>query len=80
MENDKNIEHINDMRGEGESACCGADLINDICMDCKEHSGVAEDEDEDESADNKKVATNEPLPDNVISAEEEKTNRHSHDI
>ena len=27
----------------------------------------------------KEVASNEPLPDNVISAEEEKTNRHNHD-
>lgn len=26
----------------GESICCGAKLYNDICSDCKEHSGSAE--------------------------------------
>ncbi len=44
--NDKQEEHLNDAVSKGESACCGAILYGDICGDCKEHSGPAEEEED----------------------------------
>ena len=37
-EMEKVIAH-DDEDGLG-SACCGANVVNDICLDCKEHSGL----------------------------------------
>ncbi|MFA7290347.1 MAG: hypothetical protein WC055_15845 [Melioribacteraceae bacterium] len=40
LEEDKNREMINDMIEDGSSNCCGASVINGICMACKEHCEV----------------------------------------
>ena len=47
---DRIEEEVRDAVWGGESECCGAPLIwGDICSECKEHSGPAEPE-EDEDA------------------------------
>jgi len=47
MENEKLRETLNDLTEDGVSDCCGASVVLDICMDCKEHCGIADDEDDD---------------------------------
>ena len=40
MPTDKEIELLNDAV-EGLSNCCGAKVMMDICLECKEHCGIA---------------------------------------
>ena len=39
--NDKQIEMLNDIKGQEESQCCGAGTYGEmmICEDCGEHCG-----------------------------------------
>ena len=39
MIEDKQIENLIDLKGQGESECCGAGTYGEmkICEDCKEH-------------------------------------------
>lgn len=43
---DKNEEIINDMKSSGVSNCCGASVINGVCLDCKEFCDVEYEEEE----------------------------------
>ena len=40
MDEDKQQELLNDMVEDGFSNCCGAKVILDFCMDCKEHCEI----------------------------------------
>lgn len=36
MDKNKQDELLSDIK-DGESNCCGASMVGDICLDCKEH-------------------------------------------